>query len=38
MILLRSVVDKMITEICGQKGAIETELLMRAVCETEQPK
>lgn len=23
MILLRSVVDKMITEVCGQKGAIK---------------
>lgn len=30
--------DKMIIEICGQREAIETEILMRAVCETGQPK
>lgn len=38
MMLLRSVVEKMIIEICGQKGAIETEILMSAVCDTGQPK
>lgn len=28
----------MIIEICGHKGAIETEILMRVVCDTGQPK
>lgn len=38
MILLRSVADKMMIEICGHKGATETEILMRTVSETGQPK